>query len=315
MAEDSEIFDATAEVQSARRATWVGFGVNAVLSVTKILAGVFGRSAAMVADGVHSLSDFVTDIIVVVFVGFSRRKANDDYQYGHGKFETFATMLISFILGIVGVLFFLDGAEKVMAVANGDSLEAPTWLAFAMAVASIVTKEWLYRYTRRVGEQIRSAVVVANAWHHRSDAFSSFATLAGVGGAMFLGAQWRVLDPLAAMVVSIFIFAVVVKIGKPAVMELLEVSLPLEIVRGMFELIGTTDGVRAFHHFASRRNGNVIIVDFHIKVDSRVSVECAHEIASDVEDRLKKSYGGDMIVTIHIEPYHGEKVDVYNRCE
>lgn len=302
-------------VKAARRVTWVGFAINALLSVAKIVAGIFGRSAAMIADGVHSLSDFVTDIIVVIFMGFSRRKANADYQYGHGKFETLATMFIAFILGIVGVLFFIDGAEKVMMVASGGSLDAPTWPALTMAVVSILSKEWLYRYTRRVGERIHSTVVVANAWHHRSDAFSSFATLAGIAGAMSFGPSWRILDPLAAMVVSIFIFAVAVKIGKPAVMELLEVSLPAEVVDGMFRVIGATTGVRAFHHFASRRNGNKMIVDFHIKVDPDVTVEDAHAIASDVENRLKQSYGSDMLVTIHIEPYRGQAVDANNRCE
>ncbi len=302
-------------VKAAQRATWVGFAINALLSIAKILAGIFGRSAAMIADGVHSLSDFVTDIIVVVFMSVSRRKANADYQYGHGKFETLATMLIAVILGIVGVLFFLDGAEKVMLVADGGSLDAPTWPALVMAILSIAVKEWLYRYTRRVGERIRSAVVIANAWHHRSDAFSSLATLAGVAGAMTFGSAWRILDPLAAMVVSIFIFAVAIKIGKPAVMELLEVSLPTEVVEGMFRVIGATQGVKAFHHFASRRNGNMMIIDFHIKVDPDVTVEHAHAIASDVENRLKQAYGRDMLITIHIEPYRGQAVDHNNRCE
>ena len=179
-------------VHIARHVTWVGFWVNAGLGVLKVLAGIFGRSSAMIADGVHSFSDFVTDIIVLIFVGISRRKANREYQYGHGKFETFATMLLGLILGIVGVLFFIDGAEKTWAAIHGAALPAPTWLALGMAVASILSKEWLYRYTRRAGERIHSAVVVANAWHHRSDAFSSLATLAGIGGAMFLGVKWRV---------------------------------------------------------------------------------------------------------------------------
>lgn len=298
----------------ARHVTWVGFWINAALGVLKVIAGILGRSSAMVADGIHSFSDFVSDIIVLIFVGISRRKANTEYQYGHGKFETFATMLLALVLGIVGVMFFIEGWEKTWSALHGGVLERPTWLALSMALASIASKEWLYRYTRRAGEQIHSAVVVANAWHHRSDAFSSLATLAGIGGAMFLGVKWRVLDPVAAMLVSVFIVMVAVKIGKPAVMELLEVSLPSEVVEGMYRVIGTTPGVEAFHHFASRRNGNCMIADFHIKVDPHISVEHAHHISSEVEQRLKDAYGHEMIVTIHVEPYLGQPVDSNNMC-
>ena len=310
---DREFSDEQA-VRLARHVTWVGFWMNALLGVMKVLAGVFGRSAAMVADGVHSFSDFVTDIIVLIFVGIGRRKANVEYQYGHGKFETFATMLLALILGVVGVLFFVDGAEKTWRAMHGEQLPAPGWIAMATALASIAAKEWLYRYTRRAGEKIHSAVVVANAWHHRSDAFSSLATLAGIGGAMFFGVHWRVLDPVAAMVVSVFIVMVSIRIGKPAVQELLEVSLPADVVRGMYHIIGHTPGVEAFHHFASRRNGNRMIADFHIKVDPAITVDCAHRIATDVENRLKMAYGRDMLVTIHIEPYLGQRVDADRHC-
>jgi len=302
-------------VHIARHVTWVGFWFNAGLGLLKVCAGIWGRSSAMVADGVHSFSDFVTDIIVLIFVGISRREANKDYQYGHGKFETFATMLLALILGIVGVMFFADGAEQTWKALHGARLESPTWLALSMAVVSIGSKEWLYRYTRKAGESIHSAVVVANAWHHRSDAFSSLATLIGIAGAMFLGPKCRVLDPIAAMVVSVFIVIVAVKIGKPAVMELLEASLPPEVTKRMYKVIGSIDGVEAFHHFASRRNGNAMIVDFHIKVDPLISVEHAHRIATNVEDALKDAYGHDMMVTIHIEPYRGQPVDENRMCE
>ncbi len=264
----------------ARHVTWVGFWINAALGVLKVIAGILGRSSAMVADGIHSFSDFVSDIIVLIFVGISRRKANTEYQYGHGKFETFATMLLALVLGIVGVMFFIEGWEKTWSALHGGVLERPTWLALSMALASIASKEWLYRYTRRAGERIHSAVVVANAWHHRSDALSSMATLVGIAGAMFLGDQWRILDPIAAMVVSVFIVVVAVKIGRPAVAELLERSLPADVVEGMYRVIGSTPGVRAFHRFASRHNGNRMIVDFHIKVDPDISVVGGHHIAS-----------------------------------
>lgn len=308
---DIEERDRTA-VKVARHVTWVGFWINAVLAVAKVFAGVFGRSSAMVADGVHSFSDFITDVIVIVFVGMSRRKANHRFQYGHGKYETFATMLVALILALVGVMFFIDGTEKTLQAVRGEVLEAPTWLALAMAVVSIVSKEWLYRYTRRVGERINSAVVVANAWHHRSDALSSMATLAGVAGAMFLGEQWRVLDPLAAIVVSVFIVIVAFQIGLPAIHELLEVSLPKDTVEQMYRIISSTPGVRAFHHFASRRNGNRLLVDFHIKVDPEITVDQGHNIASLVEEKLREHFGPDISANIHVEPFRGQLVDECN---
>lgn len=301
-------------VRVARHVTWVGFWVNAALGVLKVLAGIFGRSSAMVADGVHSFSDFFTDIIVIVFVGISRRKANATYQYGHGKYETMATLMVAVILAVVGVLFMVDGAEKIRDAVNGRPIPSPTWLALSMAVASILAKEWLYHYTRRAGERIHSAVVVANAWHHRSDSLSSLATLVGIAGAMALGDKWHILDPIAAMVVSVFIIIVSVQIGRPAVLELLEVALPRDTVEGMYRVIGLTPGVEAFHHFASRRNGNMMIVDFHIKVNPGISVDRAHTIASEVERRLKEAYGDDMLVNIHIEPYEGQPVDENRMC-
>lgn len=299
-------------VAVARRVTWVGFWINAVLGVAKVLAGVFGRSTAMVADGVHSFSDFITDVIVIVFVGMSRRKANHQFQYGHGKYETFATMLVALILALVGVMFFVDGAEKTVQSLRGETLEAPTWLALSMALVSIGAKEWLYRYTRREGERINSAVVVANAWHHRSDALSSMATLVGVAGAMFLGPSWRVLDPLAALLVSVFIIIVAFQIGLPAVRELLEVSLPRETVERMYRIISSTDGVEAFHHFASRRNGNRLLVDFHIKVNPAITVDQGHCIATEVERKLQSEFGPDLSANIHVEPYSGQMVDEHN---
>lgn len=301
-------------VKVARCVTWVGFWINALLSAVKIAAGIVGRSGAMVADGVHSLSDFITDIIVILFVGMSRRKADSNYQYGHGKYETFATMLIAIFLAIVAAGFFYDGAERVWRTINGHELPRPGMIALVVAVVSIVSKEWLFQYTNRWGERIGSASVVANAWHHRSDSLSSMATLAGIAGAMFLGSRWRVLDPIAAMVVSVFIFIVAWKIGMPSVRELLEASLPKDVTHLMWKVIGGTPGVEGFHHFRSRRNGVASILDFHIKVKPGITVVQGHEIATEVERRLRDKFGDDLIVNIHVEPYKGEWVDEYGHC-
>lgn len=303
-----------AAVRAARRVTWVGSAVNALLAGLKVFAGLMGRSSAMVADGVHSFSDLITDIIVIVFVGVSRRKADQAHQYGHGKYETLATLLIAVLLVWVAVMFAADGVDNIFKALRGQEPPRPTWLALGMAIASIASKEVLYQYTRRVGERIHSAIVVANAWHHRSDALSSVATLLGIAGAMFLGEQWRILDPIAAVVVSVFIMIVAVQIGVPALRELLEASLPAEVREGMGRIIGGTPGVRAWHHFASRRNGNMMITDFHIKVDGGITVHEAHAIANDVEERLRRAYGTDLRVGIHIEPYEGEPTDADGRC-
>lgn len=301
-------------VRKARHVTWVGFWTNAALGAGKIAAGIIGRSGAMVADGVHSLSDFVTDVIVLVFVSLSRRRADADHQYGHGKYETFATMLIALALLVVAVLLLVDGVDKVWLTLHGEILPRPGMIALVVAVVSIVSKEWLFRYTKRWGEKINSVAVIANAWHHRSDALSSLATLAGVAGAMFLGEHWRILDPLAAIVVSVFIVIVAFRIGMPSVGELLEMSLPASVCTGMWTVIRETPGVKAFHHFRSRRNGGKIIIDVHIKVDPAISVVEGHDIADLVERRLRRHYGSDMITNIHVEPYRGEDVDHTGAC-
>lgn len=302
-------------VREARRVTWVGSVLNVLLAAGKIAAGIWGRSSAMLADGVHSLSDLITDVIVIIFVGISRRKADSEHRYGHGKYETFATLLIAVLLGWVGIMFLVDGGEAVIGALQGTDLPPrPTAFALWMAIGSILTKEWLYRYTRHVGERIHSALVVANAWHHRSDALSSVATLLGIAGAMYLGEHWRVLDPVAAIIVSIFIIKAAWEIGRPAMGELLEKSLPRELTDHMGEIIGGTPGVLAWHQLASRRNGNKMILDFHIKLRPEMTVREAHDVSKDVEQRLKEAFGPDMFINIHMEPYAGEPIDAHRRC-
>ncbi len=291
--------------ERAKKVTWVGFVVNAILSLAKVIAGIVGNSGAMIADGVHSISDFITDIIVLVFIGVSSRGENENYRYGHGKFETFATMLISFALIAVAIGLFISSASSISDAINGKILPEPGMIAFIMAIISIVTKEWLFQYTRIAGEQINSTALVANAWHHRSDAFSSIAVLIGIGCAMFLGENWRILDPVAALIVSIFIFMVAWRLAVPSIKELLEVSLPNAVNEEIGNEIKNVDGVRAFHHLRTRKNGNIYIMDFHIKVDPSLTITAAHDIADNVEKTLKHKYGASAIVNIHIEPYKG----------
>lgn len=311
---DANVSSAEA-VEVSRHVTWVGFWWNAVLCVAKVVGGVLGRSNALIADGIHSLSDLLSDIIVLVMVGIARRKPDAKYQYGHGKYETFATLLLSVVLLIVAVGIFWNGMHNVLAASRGELLPKPGFIALVLCLLSLVVKEWLYRYTRRAGERINSSAVVANAWHHRSDAFSSVATLLGVAGALFLGEKGRLLDPVAAMVVAVMIVGVSVKMALPAIKELLEIALPVDVENKIKEAIMSTPGVRAFHHLRTRRNGSSVIVEIHIKVDPYITVITAHDIATVVEKNIAGVFDKDTsIVTTHIEPYEGEPIASDGSC-
>ena len=284
------------------RVTWVGSIVNFLLLVFKSIAGILGHSSALVADAVHSLSDFVTDIIVIVFVKISGKPEDDDHKYGHGKFETLATAIIGLALFAVGATLLMSGATKVFEVLKGAVLPAPSIIALIAAAVSIIAKEILYRYTVRVGKDLDSQAVIANAWHHRSDAFSSIGTFVGVGGAIFLGEKWRILDPIAAIVVSVFIIKVAVELIKPCVNELLERSLPAETEQRILDIIASFPEVSSPHHLRTRRIGNNIAIEVHLRMDGMVTLESAHAVATAVEKRLKGEFGRHTHVGIHMEP-------------
>lgn len=293
-------------VKEARHVTWVGFWLNAALGVAKVVGGMFTRSSALVADGVHSFSDFLSDIIVIVMVGIARKAPDQDHQFGHGRYEALATILLSIVLMIVAGGIFYDGIERIIAVVHGEVLPRPGMAALIILFASIVSKEWLYHYTRRVGEKIHSEAVIANAWHHRSDSFSSIATLIGVGGAIFLGDSWRILDPIAAAVVSIFIFVVGVKMARPALAEMLGASLPGNDVKAIEKAIMETDGVMAFHRLRTFKSGIDNYIEVHIKVDPDITLRAAHAIATETEHNIARALGDNRVyVTTHVEPYEG----------
>lgn len=289
-------------VKGIYRVTIVGSVVNLLLVVFKFVAGLLGRSSAMIADAVHSLSDFVTDIVVIVFVNISGKPEDEDHRYGHGKYETLATVIIALALFAVGVGILVDGAKDVAAVVNGAVLPAPSMIALIAAALSIVAKELLYRYTAHVGRKLDSQAVVANGWHHRSDAFSSIGVLVGIGGAMLLGEKWRVLDPLAAIVVSAFIIKVAVDLIKPCLDELLERSLPAEVEQEIEQIILSEEGVTSPHHLRTRRIGNRYAIEVHIRMDGNLTLAEAHRITTAVEQKLKSRYGSATHVGIHTEP-------------
>ena len=284
------------------RVTLAGTAVNAALIILKFLAGVFGRSSALIADAVHSLSDFVTDLIVLVFVRIAGRPRDKGHDYGHGKFETMATLIIGIILAGAGFALMYNGVASTLRCLQGERLASPTWFAFAIAVASIVSKEWLYRYTVKVGRDCNSPAVMANAWHHRSDVISSIGTLVGVAGAMFLGENWRVLDPLAAVVVSVFIVKSGYDIMPPCFSELLEASLPEDQEREISELVMSVSGICYIHNLRTRRIGSGVAIDLHAKMDGDQSLRDAHLKASEAERVLRVRFGQNSIINIHMEP-------------
>jgi len=288
--------------REARKVTLLGFWMNAVLTVCKIAAGVLGNSTAMIADGVHSLSDFLTDIVVLVSFKWTEKPEDDDHNYGHGKFETLATLLIALFLAVVGFRILTSGIANIMVAVKGGELPSPGVIAAVAAFASIVSKEFLYRITVLVGRRIHSSAVIANAWHHRSDAFSSIGTCLGIGGAILLGSRWTVLDPIASVAVSGFIFKAAYEIFMPAVNELMESSLNEEEKKRIVAILEGDENVRAYHHLRTRRVGTKAVIELHIEVDGAKDIKEAHGIASDIETRIKYCFGG-CIVTIHMDPY------------
>jgi len=293
--------------RKAQNVTWVGFFTNLILSLFKLAAGIFGHSAAMIADAVHSISDFATDVIVVAFVRVSYKESDTDHRYGHGKFETFAAMLISMALLFVGLGIFLSGAKSIYnSFFSGMPLEKPSLIALFAAVASIVLKEWLFQYTIGVGKSIDNQAVIANAWHHRSDALSSIGAMLGIGGAIFFGDQWRILDPLAGMVVSVLIAWVAIKMGIPTVKELTESALPEEIENEIIDIIHNAPGVKDYHRLKTRKIGSDYAIDVHVKMDGDLSLTASHDIATGIENQLYDRFGRGTHISIHTEPYLGK---------
>jgi len=287
-----------------RNVTLTGSVINLLLTLGKIIAGAVGKSSAIVADGVHSLSDLVTDIIVLVFINVSGKERDDNHRYGHGKYETFATMLISFALALVALGILWSGVTKVIHSVRGEIIEQPGYIALYAAIISIALKEGLYWYTKIIGIKVNSQAMVANAWHHRSDAFSSIGTALGISGAILLGEKWRVLDPIAGIVVSFFILKVAWDIANPSVKELLESALPIETEESILEIIINTSGVKGYHKLKTRKIGNGIAIEVHIKVDKDLTVESSHQIATNIENSIRKKFGVQSHIGIHMEPYY-----------
>ena len=288
--------------KQAAKVTWLGFAANVALTLLKFAAGILGRSSAMIADAVHSVSDFATDLVVVGSLSVASRPSDKNHKYGHGKVETLAAAFIGGVLFLVGAGIFWSGLNNIILHYKVAPLESPGMIAFWAALLSILIKEFLYRYTLVVGRKINSQVVVANAWHHRSDAYSSLATVLGIGGAIFLGQNWVILDPLAAMLVSLFIFKVAFVITRESLLELIETSLPQDQEQQILKIAASVAGVHNPHDLKTRRIGNNIAIDLHITVRHTLNVEQAHDITVELEKQLRDVYGEETFISIHTEP-------------
>ena len=289
------------------KVTLVGSAANVLLTVFKFIAGIVGNSAAMTADAIHSLSDLLTDAVVLVFVRISGKPEDCGHDYGHGKYETLATTIIGLALATVAVGIGWKAATSFLFWWRGGTLAAPGMLALWAAVVSIALKEIVYRYTVHYGRKLNSPAVEANAWHHRSDALSSLGTLVGIGGAILLGNRWTILDPLASLVVSFFILRVAWKLLKQGFDELMEASLPEDVENEILSIVSSFPNVQDPHHLCTRRIGNRYAIELHIRMDGNLPLSTAHSCTYEIESALKQRFGNTTHITIHVEPTHPDK--------
>ena len=294
--------DEKQRLREVYKVTIAGSIINVLLLVLKFAAGILGHSAAMIADAIHSLTDFATDVVVLVFVKLGNKPMDKDHDYGHGKYETLATAIIGISLFAVGVMICWSGLVKTYQALCGEQLQQPGVVALVAAVLSIVMKEWAYQFTVRVGRKFHSEAVVANAWHHRSDVLSSIGTMLGIGGAILLGDHWAVLDPLAAIVVSVFIIKAAWGLVMQSVKELTDASLSEKEEDEILKTASEEEGVGEIHNLRTRRIGNNIAIEMHVRMPGSLSLYAAHEHATAIENRLKRKYGVGTHVGIHIEP-------------
>lgn len=288
------------------KVTLVGGTVNVVLLAFKFIAGILGNSSAMVADAIHSLSDFVTDLIVLVFVYISGKPQDKSHDYGHGKYETLALIFIGIALLAVAIGIFISGARKILTWYQGEQLAAPGMLALWAALISILLKELTYRYTIRKAKELDSSSMEANAWHHRSDALSSIGTAIGIGGAVILGNRWTILDPIASLVVGAFIVKVSFDLISRGISELMESSLPDDVEDEIMKITASEPDVIEPHDLKTRRIGNRYAIELHILLNGDITLAKAHEHADSIEKRLKEKFGKNTHVAIHMEPAETE---------
>ena len=292
------------QTREIRRVTLWGLLVNLLLSIMKFVFGILGRSQALVADGVHSLSDSATDIVVLIGVKYWSAPADERHPHGHGRIETFVTIIIGATLGIVGIGLVYQALDALRTPPD----IVPGWIVFVAACLSIVSKEILYRWNMRVGRATGSMALMANAWHHRSDSLSSVPVGLVVLGTR-LNPSWTFLDPVAALIVSALILQAAWKVIWPAINQLLDEAASQKEREDLRSIIMSTEGVRDAHAIRTRHIGNGLQVDLHLQVEPTISVREGHDIAGYVKHRLLQE-GPDVVdVLIHVEPYDPGECD------
>ena len=293
--------ETTREKEIVRITLW-GSVVNVTLTALKFAAGILGCSAAMIADAVHSLSDLLTDFVVLLFVRISSRPADSDHPYGHGKYETLATAIVAVALLAAGGVLAAEGVQKILSAIHGEELVMPGRIALWAALISIAAKEIIYRLTIRVSRRVQSSALEANAWHHRTDALSSVATSIGIGGALLFGGKWAILDPIAAVLVSIFILVAAARLLHEAMQDLLEKRLPEEVENEIRAMVAADSEMSEMHKLRTRRVGNVYSIEMHLRMDGNMPLAEAHRHSAMLEQRLRERFGQQTMITIHMEP-------------
>ncbi len=284
--------------------TRVGVVWNVVLTVIKFAAAIWGHSSALLADAIHSFTDFISDIVILAGLKIASRPKDANHHYGHGKFETLATLVLTLFLFGAAFGMLWEGGLGLYRSWHGISTSVPASITLWVAAVSIAVKEALFHYTARTGKALNSKALMTNAWHHRSDAITSVAVFIGLGGAIFLGPKWRILDPLIAIGISGYIIHFASVTFKTAIDELLDASLDDATNQTILSIAGQVPGVMNPHNLKTRKVGNNYSIDMHIHVDETLNIVDAHNIATEVESRLREVYGTDTILSIHIEPEH-----------
>jgi cation diffusion facilitator family transporter len=298
--------DANERARQATRITVIGAAVNATLLPAKFAAGIFGNSQAMIADAVHTLSDFATDFAVLLGIRLSKKPKDTDHAYGHGKYETIIAALVGLVLLLIGLKVGWDAIHTLFHAVNGEKIARPSQVAFWAALLSILSKEILYQKTVAVGRRIQDASIIANAWHHRSDALSSIGTAVGIGMATFLGEEWVIMDPVSAILVSALILKVACVIVKEQIGVLTEQSLSDDIHREIESLSLSFPNISYPHNLRTRRVGKTVVIDIHVRMDPDMRVADAHAVVSELEQKFRDRFGADTISTVHIEPRKNE---------
>jgi cation diffusion facilitator family transporter len=286
------------DLVAGRKVTLAGMGLNAALIALKIIGGVHGRSKALLADAIHSISDFLSDVLVLIGLHFLHKEEDRDHPYGHGKIETLATIGVGILLLLAALRIGVDAALSI----HRGEIVAPRRYAIIIAAVAIVTKEILYRLTVRIGRRLKSEVVIANAWHHRSDAWSSVVTLVGVAFAVYVPSL-RVLDSYAALLVSFFIVKVSLEILLGATKKIIDTSPSHELLERVSKVIREVPGVKQCHDLTGRYYADKIRMEIHIEVDPELTVRHAHEIADNVVARVKEEFEEVSSILVHLDPF------------